>query len=971
MLRWHASSCTEPLVSFEGSKLSCQSCSATYIFDLKSVPPGTTASLDIPEDRPLGQLRLKWPPGVPYTSDKELHDADETSDIVHELEKMRISSERYPQNAAHSVIYDQLGAGEFRLIRLDSSKSQSDLLHLNLEKYDLDDCPEYEATSYAWAGEHGDSKPSGPIFIGSFYDVAWQTDNCLSLLRYLRPNRGIRMVWIDAICIDQANAHERGMQVAEMRSIYRKASRVVVYLGPDTVQHSRRQHRPRARLDELGGNGENDTQDINGLLNRRYFSRVWVIQELVLAKSLVIPLYETDYHADSTCIERLNIDWNDTKASWFQHGAGGRVFLRDQLEELLAQTWASEASDPRDKLFGILGLVNTAVCDHKTHPTDKPHPKMDYSLLPNYTLSVKETFIGLAAYVVTVLDQRHILEYAAGQKAESGYPTWTPDWRDQSIWRISSTTKDDCGRVQDWYRTIGLCCKQVWTIASGFHDTAIAWRYQAGCDGLDFSTGLWKAKSFRELREILSAGNAANEHLSIHSSTAALSIKLIRIMQLSSRPRRILDFGSLRMSEFVVAQHSLLICTNLIDLDLVLDDTPTWMFLQESYDDHGPIVFFLREVHQETENTAYELIFSCRCWDLLIFRRPQQPATGDVKESERGRDEKAHHDSTRNKPSGITQMEHADDCNHHGESSKRPTYWEQSGPYETLYAATSRINCDAKIEHELMVVFPDGNIRVKDTLPLLQLLADTGPQKEPDYRQFGELYVSIISQFLSVPCSMRSPCYIDYAHPEGHVFGSRPRGNRNIFLTVDTATWATFQTQWQVRDRINPYEIVVNQQVTKVIEADEDLSSYEIFEDRDTLDRTEIYTSHTSHDVLDPTKMWERHNGELRKWMGWSRLTSRFDGKQNAGLPKDDRVKKDAIVCICIPISSIVRYMQRTDLAKRFYNLTRFRTATGQDETTMAQNTEQGYQNVFAHRWPESLREEIGLIGEPCRIQIV
>ncbi|KAF7531120.1 hypothetical protein G7054_g9176 [Neopestalotiopsis clavispora] len=968
MLRWHASSCTEPLVSIEGSKVYCQSCYATYLFDPKSVPPGTTASLDIPEDRPLGQLRLRWPPAVPYTSDKELGNAHYLGETVHDLEIRVISSERSPQNGAQSAIYSQLGAGEFRLIRLDSSKSQSDLIHVDIETYDLDDCPEYEATSYAWAGEDGDSKLSGPIFIGSFYDVAWQTSNCLSLLRYLRPGRGIRMVWVDAICINQANAHERGMQVAKMRDIYRNASRVVVYLGPDTVQHSMQQHRPRARLDELDGNGENHAQKIHELLNRRYFSRVWVIQELVLAKSLVIPLHDSDYHADNTCIERLKVDWNDTKASWFQHGAGGRVFSLDRLDELLDQTWASEASDPRDKLFGILGLVDTAVCAHKAQATDKPHSKLDYSLLPNYTLSVKETFIGLAAYVVTVLDQRHILEYAAGQKAVSEYPSWTPDWRDPSIWRISSTAKDDCDRVQDWYKAIGLCCKEVWTIASGFDDTAIAWRYQAGCDGINFNNGIWEAKSFHELRAIMTAGNATNEQISIDSSTAALSIKLIRIIQLSSKPRRVLDFGSLRMFEFVVGQHSLLLCTNLIDLDLVLDDTPTWMFLQEGYGDYGPIVFFLREARQESGNTAFELIFSCRCWDLLVFRRPQQPGNGDVEMSEAQEDNKAQGDSTQNIPGGMIPMEHADGCNHHGESPKRPTYWELSAPYETLSAATSRIDCDANIEHELMIVFPDGKIRVKDTLPLFQLLADAGPRKEPLYLQFGELYVSIISQCLSVPCSMKSPCYIDYAHPEGHIFGSKPRGNRNIFLTVDAATWAKVQSQWQVRDRINPYEMVVNQQITKVIEADEDLSSFEIFEDRNSIDRTKIYDG---HDVANPKGMWERHNGELRKWVGWNRLTSQFNEKQTAFLPEDGSVKKEATVCICIPISSIVRYMQRTDLAKRFYNLTKFRSVTGQDETTMAQYAEESYRNVFAHYWSESLKEEIGLIGEPCRTQIV
>jgi hypothetical protein len=104
-----------------------------------------------------------------------------------------------PAERCAPLHYRPLDMGQFRLIYLNSTESRSNLIHLDLEQHDLDDCPEYEAISYAWAGEDDDGQCSGPTFIGDFNDVALQRKNCLSMLRYLRPSRGIRVVWIDTM----------------------------------------------------------------------------------------------------------------------------------------------------------------------------------------------------------------------------------------------------------------------------------------------------------------------------------------------------------------------------------------------------------------------------------------------------------------------------------------------------------------------------------------------------------------------------------------------------------------------------------------------------------------------------------------------------------------------------------------------------------------------------------------------------
>ncbi|ETS84623.1 hypothetical protein PFICI_02648 [Pestalotiopsis fici W106-1] len=950
VVRWHASTCTDPVVSVKDSEVSCQNCSATYLFNQRSVPQTTAAGPAIPQDRPLG--RLRWPPSVPYTTDEDLDISHSTTATIPDTDKAPVSSEPTSENTGHSRIYRQLDVGQFRLICLYPAENHGDLIHLDLEQYNLDDCPEYEATSYAWGGEDGDSKPSGPIFIGNFYDVALQTKNCLSMLKYLRPTRGVRMVWIDAICIDQSNIREREVQVAEMQNIYRNASRVVVYLGPDTVLQPTQQHRRRSWLDESQAFEDNDDRTSKKLMDHRYFSRVWVIQELLLAKSLLIPLYSSEYYADSACIKRLSIDWNSTTAPWFEHIASGRIFSRNELHLLLDQTWSSEATDPRDKLFGILGLVDTAVCDQEPRSTADSCRNVDYSLLPDYTLSTREIFIGLVAYVMIILDQRHALGHAAGLKAAPGYPTWLPDMRDPFIWRSQiDAAQRDYDQLQDWYRVMGLCCQQVWSITSDFQGDFDWWRSKS----TDNQYQLWNTTSFAELRAMMSLGNSTNESLSIHSSTAALSIKLIRIIQLSSRPRRIADFGSLRLFEFVMAKHSLLLCTDLIDLDLLLGDIPIWIFMRDTDGAIGPILFFLRESQQKVRGVAYELVCSCRCWNLLIFRRPQLPVSSDAAGADLPEGKGADGQSTGTLLNDNIQIKHAEDCFY----DSRPILslsngWTMPLPYETLYSAASIIKLDSQLDEGLLGAIPDGNLRVKDILPLFQLLTDAPSLYKINYHQFGELYVSIMSQFSTIHCSTKSPCDIDYRRlGDENLANNIPQDTENIFFTFDAAMWAEYTRILSIgrRTRMYNFDVFVNQKVTKVIEVSAE-SSPECF-------------TFEGHDIIYRKRVGEK---PMRNWMGWS-LLGAYGIEQK--IYSSASVNDQATVYICIPVKRIATHMFLHHLRNRLCDLTKFRTFTGQDETTMALNFKEEYRNIFAHNWPDSLREEIGLIGEPCRVQIL
>ena len=91
----------------------------------------------------------------------------------------------------------------------------------------LETAPVYEALSYTW----GDSKKERSISCGSGSIAI--TANLATALVHLRNTDKPRILWIDQICINQDDVHERNEQVALMHRIYSKAENVVIWLGEE------------------------------------------------------------------------------------------------------------------------------------------------------------------------------------------------------------------------------------------------------------------------------------------------------------------------------------------------------------------------------------------------------------------------------------------------------------------------------------------------------------------------------------------------------------------------------------------------------------------------------------------------------------------------------------------------------------------------------------------------------------------
>lgn len=128
------------------------------------------------------------------------------------------------------------GSKEFRLLRLAPASRTNDNLSGKLQHASLDDNHIYEALSYEW----GNPKKTHIFSLdnGSTIYITESLHHALRDIRHESPSQADRVVWADAICINQDDTGEREQQVTMMGSIYRKAKRVITYIGPESDNSS-------------------------------------------------------------------------------------------------------------------------------------------------------------------------------------------------------------------------------------------------------------------------------------------------------------------------------------------------------------------------------------------------------------------------------------------------------------------------------------------------------------------------------------------------------------------------------------------------------------------------------------------------------------------------------------------------------------------------------------------------------------
>jgi len=239
---------------------------------------------------------------------------------------------------------------QIRLIRL--RKYKSGPVRCEMGIFSLECAPKYRALSYRW----GPPSPLHDIYIDNqklkIRDVL---NSCLLELREDVDT----WLWIDQICIAQADTKERNHQVGLMSRIYSNATSVIIWLGDIPLAVPRKRDRFNNRdLDDIS---------VMVLLGNIYFTRLWIVQEVMLAKKVRLHLngnrrvdWSTLHDAYSKLVWEFGEPAPIPVASMFlvsytRRGPG----MRRQMTwmECINGFSANACGDPRDKVYGMMGIV--------------------------------------------------------------------------------------------------------------------------------------------------------------------------------------------------------------------------------------------------------------------------------------------------------------------------------------------------------------------------------------------------------------------------------------------------------------------------------------------------------------------------------------------------------------------------------------------------------------------------------------
>ncbi|RSL83737.1 hypothetical protein CEP52_016641 [Fusarium oligoseptatum] len=521
-----------------------------------------------------------------------------------------------------SPIYKRrLAPDEIRLLRLDRATTPSYPLHVNLEIHDQGQCPIYETVSYTWGGEDNDNSKSRPIFVGLYWDTLFQTKNCWDMVHFLRPWGGVKRLWVDAICINQGDDEERNAQVSKMASIYLGSRRVTVYLGKDLVHLTRPDEYPeRHRLEDTvlphADNGQAEEAGFYKLLGRRYFGRIWIIQELILPKQVVIPVEDGEWWADRLTGSSLP-SWllENSPVPWIENIAQGGLTGKD-IYELVRATWSSKASDPRDRVFGVLALQKSS------------------ALQPDYSLSCLHVFMGLFAHSLITLKHLEVLSSASGLSTPDGFPSWIPDWKSSAFQSTRSVLSDkdaSADLFRFWKRKNILAPPMRTTQAEEFtNDTKVI---------VQFTTEWKRAKNDGELdrdrriRDIEWAQEVPSKHFvkmlteqeihmlkqrpwhrkaTVDSDTGNLKINLTHLVVFSSNPIKVekKDAISLFEVEAIGADASMYLASD-VPLDQLIKPGKDHLFLLDDGSETSFIFLILRDAGKKGVLPMFKLIGCC------------------------------------------------------------------------------------------------------------------------------------------------------------------------------------------------------------------------------------------------------------------------------------------------------------------------------------------------------------------------
>ena len=298
----------------------------------------------------------------------------------------------------------------------------------------------YNALSYVW----GPLDLVAPIVCdGKKCRINKNLDQAL---RRFRKSDERLCIWVDALCINQKDTVERGEQVRIMKQIYEQAEQVCIWLGVEDEEtplvlrlleaHLKKAHQPWFNVRTKFGPDAPEWAAMIKWLNRPWFWRVGTIQEARVAKAANVYFGPHSINlaiVDSVLSLHVSRDVNQDLAGHLEEAfrlpgllvrlneSGSR---RGSLLNLLLSSRRHQATDPRDKVYGLLGLVQDVFEQYLRHPLIKPdHNKTTEMVYMETALSIMVKECSLRIIQATY-HGKHFVRH-------EDIPSWVPRWDQQ------------------------------------------------------------------------------------------------------------------------------------------------------------------------------------------------------------------------------------------------------------------------------------------------------------------------------------------------------------------------------------------------------------------------------------------------------------------------------------------------------------------------------------------------------------
>jgi hypothetical protein len=348
---------------------------------------------------------------------------------------------------------------EIRLLTLEPAASWKDEIYCSLTIVNLEDLPLFEALSYTWDG----GLNTELIQLSNIPYLI--TPNLESFLRHHRSDTEAIDLWVDAICINQSSNAEKSSQVGKMNMIYGVAGKLIVWLGPEAddsslAMEALQLHGAGSPYDKMPILTGSVLTAVEKLLTRRWWSRIWIIQEVfwggvgrkvqnmrvrcgtkeVWWVNLVVAAARMQSHANDQrqyypAIESiLRLDELRNQAEFMTNNAADEKMVID----LVAMHRHFRATDPRDKIYALMGMV--------FGEGRKPYTRIRIE----YSMDTRELYVAFAMLALQTGPGLEILRHCRSPAVEM-LPSWVPDWSLGAVEKPLPGRKIEVYKNEPWW----------------------------------------------------------------------------------------------------------------------------------------------------------------------------------------------------------------------------------------------------------------------------------------------------------------------------------------------------------------------------------------------------------------------------------------------------------------------------------------------------------------------------------------